>query len=142
MVVVDRFTKMAHFIGLHENATAKDVADTFLWEVWKLHGLPTQNISDMDGKFSGEFWESLCKILGVKRRMSMAYHPETDAQTERTYQVEEGNLPTFVNYDQNDWYQLLPLAEHAYNNLATNAHKRTPFFAKYGFHTETEWMKE
>jgi len=57
MVVVDRFTKRAHFIGLHENATAKDVADTFLREVWKLHGLPTEIISDMDAKLSGEFWE-------------------------------------------------------------------------------------
>jgi len=66
MVVVDRFTKMAHFIGLHENATPKDLADTFHREVWKLHGLPTEIISDMDGKFSGEFWESLFKMLGVK----------------------------------------------------------------------------
>ena len=55
MVVVDRFTKMAHFIGLHENATAKDVADSFLREVWKLHGLPTEIISDMDANFSSEF---------------------------------------------------------------------------------------
>jgi len=65
MVVVDRFTKMAHFIGLHENATAKDVADTLLREVWKLHGLPTEIISDMDAKFSGEFWELFCKMLEV-----------------------------------------------------------------------------
>jgi len=142
MVVVNRFTKMAHFIGLHENATAKDVADTFLREVWKLHGLPTEIISDMDAKFSGEFWESLCKMLGVKRRMSTAYHPQTDGQTERTNQELEGYLRTFVNYDQDDWYQLLPLAEHAYNNSATNAHKMTPFFANYGFHPQTEWMKE
>ena len=81
----------------------------------------------MDAKLSGEFWESLCKMLGVKRRMSTAYHPQPDGQTERTNQVLEGYLRTFVNYDQNDWYQLLPLAEHAYNNLATNAHKMTPF---------------
>jgi len=111
MGVVDRFTKMAHFIGLHENTTAKDLADTFLLEVWKLHGLPTEIISDMDAKFSGEFWESLCKMLGVKMRMSTAYHPQTEGQTERTNQVLEGYLRTFVNYDQNDWYQLLPLAE-------------------------------
>jgi len=90
MVVVDRFTKMGHFIGLHENATAKDVADTFLREVGKLRGLPTEIISEMDAKLSGEFWESLCKMLGVKRRMSAAYHPQTDGQTERTNQVLEG----------------------------------------------------
>jgi len=142
MVVVDQFTKMAHFIGLHENATAKAVADTFLREVWKLHRLPTEIISDMDAKFSGEFWESLWKMLGVKRRMSMAYHPQTDGQTERTNQVLEGYLRRFVNYDQDDWYQLLPLAEHAFNNSATNAHKMTPFFANYAFHPQMEWMKE
>ena len=138
MVVVDRFTKMAHFIGLEEKATAKDVAETFLREVWKLHGLPTEIISDMDAKFSGEFWESLCKMLGIKRRMSTAYHPQTDGQTERTNQVLEGYLRSFVNYDQDDWYQLLPLAEYAYNNSITNAHKMTPFFANYGFHPQTE----
>jgi len=142
MVVVDRFTKMAHFVGLDENATAKDVADTFLREVWKLHGLPTEIISDMQGKFSGEFWESLCKMLRVKGRMSTAYHPQTDGQTERTNQVLEGYLRTFVNYDLNDWYQLLPLAEPAYNNSATNAHKMTPFFANNGFYPQTELMKE
>jgi len=142
MVVVDRFTQMAHFIGLHENVTGKDVADTFLREVWKLHGLPTEIISDMDAKFSGEFWESLCKMLGVKRRMSTAYYPQTGRQTERTNKVLEGYLRVFVNYDQNDWYQLLPLAEHAYNNSATNAHKMAPFLANYGFHPQTEWMKE
>ena len=133
---------MAHFIGLHENATEKDVADTFLREIWKLHGLPTEIISDMGAKFSGEFWQSLCKMLGVKRRMSTAYHPQTDGQTERTNQLLEGYLRTFVNYDQNDTYQLLPLAEHIYNNSATNAHKITPFFANYGFDLQTEWMKE
>jgi len=55
MVVVDRVTKIAQFVGLHQNATGKDVADTFLREDWKLHGLPTEIISDMDEKFSGEF---------------------------------------------------------------------------------------
>jgi len=81
MVVVDWFTKMAHFIGLQENATAIDVEDTFLREVWKPHRLPTEIISDMNAKFSSEFWESLCKMFGVKRRMSAAYHPQTDRQT-------------------------------------------------------------
>ena len=142
MVLVDRFSKMAHFIRLHVNATAQDVADTFLCEVWKLHGLPTEIILDMDLKFSGQFWESLCKMLGVKQPMSRAYQPQTNGQTERTNQVLEGYLRMFFNYDQNDWDQLLPLAEHAYNNSATNAYKITPFFTNSGFHRQTEWMKE
>ena len=142
MVVVDRFRKMAHFICLETNASARDVADTFRKEVLKLHGLPSENISDMDAKFSGKFWESLCKSLGIKRKMWTAYHTQTDGQTERINQVLEGYLCNFVNYDQNDWYQLLPLAEYAYNNSKASAHKLTPFFANYGFHPQTEWMKE
>ena len=133
---------MAHFIGLVEKATAKDVADTFLREVWKLHGLPTEIISDMDAEFSGEFWESLCKSFDITRKMSTAYHPQTDGQTERTNQTLEGYLRNFVNYDQNDCYQLLPMAEHAYNNSATNANRMSLFYANYGFHPQTEWMKE
>ena len=142
MVVVDRFTKIANFIGLETNASAMDVADTFLKEVWKLHGLPSEMISDMDAKFSGEFWESLCKSLGIKRKMSTAYHTQTEGQTERTNQVLEGYLRNFVNYDQNHWYQLLLLAEYAYNNSKASADKLTPFIANYGSHPQTEWMKE
>jgi len=81
-VVVDRVTKMTHFMVLATNATLKDVADTFLKEVWKLHRLPSKIRSDMEAKFWGEFWESLCKALGIKRRMSMAYHRQTDGQSE------------------------------------------------------------
>ena len=142
MVVVDRFTKMAHFIVLETNATARDVVDTFLKEEWKLHGLPLEIISDMDAKFSGQFWESLCKSLGIKRKMSTANHPQTDGQTERTNQVLEGYLSNLVNYDKNDWDQLLPLAEYAYNNSKASAHKLTPFFANYGFDPHTKWLKE
>ena len=142
MVVVDRFTKMAHLIGLEQNTTARDVAIVFLSEVWKLHGQSIKINSDRDAKFSGEFWESFCKSLNIKRRMSTAYHPQTDGQTERTRQVLEGYLHNFVNFNQNDWYQPLPLAEHAYNNSVTNAHGISPFYPNYGFHQQTEWMKE
>src|SRR5947209_3112335 len=74
--------------------------------------------------------------------MSTAYHPQTDRQTERTNQVLEGYLRSFVNYDLDDWHQLLPLAEYAYNNSATNVHGMSPFFANYGSYSQTEWMKE
>ena len=142
MVRVHQFTKMAHFIGLETNATARDFADTFLKEVWKLHGLSSEIISDMEATFSGEFWESLCMSVGIKRKMSTAYHPQKDGKMERTNQVLEGYLRNFVNYDQNDCYQLLPLAEYAYNNSKASGDKLTPFFANYGFHPQTKWMKE
>ena len=65
MVVVDLFTKMAHFIALEQNGTAKDLANVFLREVCKLHGLPPEIISNMHAMFTGNFWESLCKSLNV-----------------------------------------------------------------------------
>jgi len=142
IVLVDRFTKMADFIGLLTNATRKDVANIFLREVWKLHCVPMEIISDMDAKFSGEFWESLCKLLGIKWKMWTAYHPQMDSQTERTNQVLEGCLRNFVNYDQDDWYQLLRLAEFPDNNSATNAHRMSPFFVNYRYHPQTEWMRD
>lgn len=74
--------------------------------------------------------------------MLIAYHLQTDRQTERTNQVLEGYLRNFVNYDQNDWYQLLLLAEHVYNTSVTNIYGMSPFYANYIFHPLTEWMKE
>jgi len=118
---------MADFIGLVTNSTAQNVSETFLQEVWKLLGLPTEIVSDMDGKFSCEFWESWCKELGIKRRMSTAYLPQTEGKTERTNQVLEGYLRKFINYDQDEWYQLLPLAKYAQNNSKASSHQLTSF---------------
>jgi len=95
----------------------------------------------MPAKVWGEFGESLCKALGMKRRMSSAYHSQRDGQSERTNQVLEGDLRNFVTYDQDDWYHLPPLAAYAYNNSKTRAHKLTPFCANYGFHQQTKWIK-
>jgi hypothetical protein len=139
MVVVDRFSKMAHFIALVETATAKDAAQAFLKEVWKLHGLPESIISDRNAKWTSEFWEGLCGLLGIKKRMSTSFHPQTDGQTERVNQTLETYLRTFINYDQDDWYSLLPLAEFAYNNSVTQATQLTPFYTNYGYHPKTIW---
>ena len=95
MVVVDRFTKMAHFIGLEEKATARDVADVFLKEVWKHDGLPTEIISDMDAKFAGEFWESLCKKLGIKQKKSRPVPLSNRLRNRRVNQVLGGYLHNF-----------------------------------------------
>jgi len=80
--------------------------------------------------------------MQVKPLMSTAYNTQTDGQTERTNHVQEYYRRTFVNYAQNDWYQLLPLAEHPYHNSATNMHTMTRIFGNYGFHQQTEWINE
>ena len=84
-VVIDRFTKMAHFIPLHKDKKkAPDLAKIFVKEIWRIHGVPKSIISDRDTRFTSDFWKEFLKILDIKPRMSTAYRPETDGQTERT----------------------------------------------------------
>jgi hypothetical protein len=134
-VIVDLFTKMGHFILLQtKKKKAEDLAVIFAREIWKLHGIPVDIVSDRDSRFTSAFWKSFLSMLGIKPRMSTTFHPQTDGQTERLNQTIEGYLRSFVNLQQNDWVELLPLAEFAYNNSMTMAHGMTPFYANYGYH--------
>jgi len=92
MVVVDRFTKMAHFIGLQENATAKEMAEAFLKEVWKLHELPSEIISDMDAKFAGEFWTSLFKNMGLRAKCRQLSIPKLMDKRKESIKYWEGTF--------------------------------------------------
>jgi len=80
-VVIDHFTKMAHFIPLREK-TAGDLARIFAKEIWKYHGLPTDIVTDQDSCFTSEIWQEFLKLLGICPWMSTAFHPQTDGQTE------------------------------------------------------------
>ena len=134
-VVIDRFTKMAHFLPLEkEKKTAADLAVVFAKEVWKHHGLPTDIVSDRDSRFTSETWREFLRSSGIRPRMSTAFHPQTDGQTERLNQTIEAYLRAFVSKEQNDWKRLLPMAEFAYNNSTTTGNGMSPFYANYGFH--------
>ena len=142
-VIVDRFTKMAHFVPVKDGQkTAEGCAKLFLENIWKLHGLPSSIISDRDPVFTSKFWAELMGRLDVRLRKSTAFHPQTDGQTERVNQSLEQYLRQYCNYEQDNWYDLLPLAEYAYNNSATTATQMSPFFANYGFHPRTNWPVE
>jgi transposase InsO family protein len=134
-VIIDRFTKMAHFIPLKKkNKKAEDLAEVFTREVWKLHGIPADIISDRDSRFTSKFWKSFLTTLGIRTRMSTAFHPQMDGRTERVNQTIETFLRSFVNIQQNDWVELMALAEFACNNSVISAHGMTPFYANYGYH--------
>ena len=81
------------------------------------------------------------EYLGVDLNLSTTFHPQTDGQTERVNQVLEGYLRHYSNFQQDDWAELLPLAEHAYNTATSESTKVSPFFANYGFNPETQWVK-
>lgn len=133
LVVVCRFTKMAVFIPTFTTATSRDLAMSFISNVFSKHGLPDNIVSDRGSKFVSKFWKTLCQRLGIERRLSTAYHPETDGQTERVNQTLEQYVRIYCAYQQDDWLEWLPLAEFAYNNSDHSSTGVSPFKANYGF---------
>ena len=132
--VVCRLTKERHHIATNTELDAGSLADLFIKHIWKHHGLPRSIISDRGTQFVNDFWQFLCKRLGIDVRLSTAWHPETDGQTERINGVMEQYLRAFVNYQQDDWIRWLPLAEFVGNNTVSSTTKVSPFFANKGFH--------
>ena len=120
-VIVDRLTKSAHFLPIKTIYNADKLATIYIDEIVRLHGVPVSIVSDRDSKFTSRFWQSLQTALGTELRLSNAYHPQTDGQSERTIQTLEDLLRMCVLDIQGNWKSHLPLAEFAYNNSFTRA---------------------
>ena len=134
---------MAHIVPVkNAQKTAEGCAMLFLANVWKLHGLPCDIVSDRDPVFTSTFWTKLMKKLDVCLRKSTAFRPQTDGQTERISQTLVHYLRQYCNYEQNDRCEMLLLAEYSYNNSVTTATQMSPFYANYGFHPRTTWPVE
>ncbi|XP_073422156.1 uncharacterized protein [Dendrobates tinctorius] len=111
LVVVDRLTKAAHFIPCVGLPTAKHTSDLIIQNVFRLHGVPDEVVSDRGVQFTSKFWQHFCAALNIKVNLSSAFHPQTNGQTERTNQTLEQYLRCFICHLQDDWVDLLPLAE-------------------------------
>ena len=133
LAVVDRLTKMVHYIPCRKTLTAAGLADFFIRDIMRMHGIPESIISDRGTLFTSQFWSSLCFILRVRHRLSTAFHPQTDGQTERQNQTMEQYLWAYINYQQDDWVKWLPLTEFAYNNTIHATLSIIPFYAIYGY---------
>jgi len=116
MTVVDSISKRVHFVLTHTTVTAKGAARLFLHHVWKLHGLLKHVVSDRGPQFIASFTKELYRLLGIQLSSSTAWHPQMDGQTECINQELDQFLHLFVNEQQNDWYDLLPIAEFQHNN--------------------------
>ena len=134
LVVVDRLSKMSHFIPCSDTITAKELSSVFLQNIFRLHGLPKDIVSDRGPVFTSKFWQDLLKQFNIKSNLSTAFHPQTDGQTERINSVLEQYLRIYVNYQQDNWSTLLPFAEFSYNNAEQASTKKSPFFSNYGYH--------
>ena len=133
-VCVDRFTKMAHFVPTSSNITAEGTAELYLRNIFKNHGLPGDIVSDRGTQFVSKFTRRLLELLDIKGNRSTSYHPESDGQTERVNQTLEQYLRIYCDFHQDDWSQILPLAEFVYNNAQSSSTGMSPFFANYGYH--------
>ena len=134
LVLVDRLTKTGHFTPCHGPPDAESTANMFMSTIVRQYGIPDQIISDRGPQFISKFWTRLFELLGATVSLTSGYHCQTNGQTERLNQVLEQYLRCYTSYRQNDWSQLLPLAEFSYNNSQHAATGLSPFFALRGYH--------
>eukprot|EP00253_Pinus_taeda_P035101 PITA_35101 len=132
MVVVDKLSKSAHFIPVQSTYHAAQIANVFMQNIFKLHGMPKTIISDRDVKFTSVFWRTLFEGLGTELNFSTAYHPQTDGQTERVNQVVEDMLRSYVMQQPTRWEEYLHFVEFAYNNGYHASLRMSPFEVLYG----------
>ena len=134
LVIVDRFTKMIRLKATTTNLSSEGVAKIYRDKIWKIHGIPKTILSDRGPQFASKFMEDLTRILGTKRKLSTAYHPQTNGQTERINQEIGTFLRHYINYQQDDWTEWLAAAEFAYNDKKHAATGKTPFELNFGRH--------
>ena len=133
-VFVDRLTKMVRLAATTTEVSAEGAADLLVQHVVRHHGLPTSIVSDRDVRFTSKFYRHLTARWGVQLRMSTAYHPQTDGQTEVMNRVLEDYLRSYTRSSQDQWDELLAMAEFAMNNSKNSSTNETPFYLNYGRH--------
>jgi len=132
LVVVNQVTKMVHFIPITEKTSAEELARLFRDNMWKLHGLPESIISDRGPQFVVGLIRELNEMLRIKSKLSTAFYPQTNGQTERVNQELEQYLRMFIDHRQEQWPEWLGTAEFVYNNKAHSSTRTSPFKANYG----------
>ena len=142
LVIVNRLTKIVHYKPVKVTINAPGLAEVIIDVVVRHHGLPDSIVTNRGSLFTLKFWSSLCYFLGIKRRLSTAFHPQTDGQTERQNSTMEAYLRAFVNFEQNDWARLLPMAEFAYNNAKNVSTGHTLFELNCGYHPRVSYEKD
>ena len=134
LVIVDRFTKMIRLKATTTNISLEGIAKIYRDEIWKLHRIPRTILSNRGPQFASKFVEEFTKVLGTKRKLSTAYHPQTDGQMERINQEIGTFLRHYMNYQQDDWTDWLATAEFSYNDKKHAVTGKMPFKLNFGRH--------
>lgn len=133
LTVVDWFSKMAHFVALPKLPSAKETAELMFQHVFRLHGLPTEVVSDRGPQFTSVFWREFCTLLGATASLLSGYHPQSNGQTERTNQQMEAAQRCMVTKHPSSWAPQLLWVEYAHNTLTSSSTGLSPFQCAYGF---------
>ena len=126
---------MVHYKPVKVIINALGLAEVILDVVVRHHGLPNSIVSDRGSLFTSKFWSLFCYFLGIKRRLSTAFHTQTDDQTKRQNSTMEAYFRAFVNFEQNNWARLFPMAEFVYNNGKNASTGHTSFELNFGYHS-------
>ena len=135
LVIVDRLIKMVHYKLLKVIIDALGLVKVILDVVVQHYSLPDSMVINRGSLFTSKFWLLLYYFLGIKRRLSTAFYPQTDGQTKRENSTMEAYLRAFINFKQNDWVRLLSMAEFTYNNAKNASIDYTPFELNCGYHS-------
>ncbi|RAQ98575.1 reverse transcriptase domain protein [Stemphylium lycopersici] len=133
LVIVDRLTKATKFVPTEETITAEECAYEVTKALISEHGVPEEFITDRDKLFTSKYWDTFLAKLGVKKKLSTSFHPKTDSQTERTNQTLEQYLRMYANKLQDNWVELLPTAQLAYNSTKSATTRQSPHYANYRY---------
>ena len=142
-VVVDQLGKRAYSLPCFKTTTAKDMAQLYITNIWRTHGAPDTAVSDQGPQFISEFWNEFCQILGIKLKLSTAFHPQTDGQTEIMNQYIDQRLCPFINYYQDNWSELLPMMDYAQATLPHESTGLSLFQIEFGYEpcTSFDWKQ-
>ena len=141
LVIVNRLTKMVHYKLVKVTIDAPGLAEVIINKVVRHHGLPNSIITNRGLLFTSKFWSLLCYFLGIKQRLSTAFHLQIDGQTERQNSTMKAYLRAFVNFEQNDWARFLSMAEFTYNNTKNASTGFTLFELNCRYHPRIFYKK-
>ncbi|TIA68013.1 hypothetical protein E3P91_04182 [Wallemia ichthyophaga] len=133
-VVSDSISKRAHFIPTHTTVTSEKLAPMFIKEIYRLHGIPREIVSDRGPQFISKFWRTLNRLFGTRLSLSSTKHAQTNGHTERNNATLENIIRMYTNRQLDNWTDILPFAEFAYNDSKNSVTDKTPFEIDTGQH--------
>uniref|UniRef100_A0A3B3WPB4 Gypsy retrotransposon integrase-like protein 1 n=1 Tax=Poecilia mexicana TaxID=48701 RepID=A0A3B3WPB4_9TELE len=133
LTIIDRFSKACHLVALTKLPSAAETAKLLFRHVFRLHGIPTEIVSDRGPQFTSQVWRDFCSALGARPCLSSGFHPQTNGQCERLNQELENTLRCLCASNPTSWSVHLPWVEYAHNTHISSASGLSPFEASQGF---------